>query len=200
MKNLTFLVLLLSVAIVSCNKSDSASAGLSKQLPGRVVFVNTDTLLNNYDYYKDVVKASDSKRFQLETDITNKARNFQNKVAFFQQKIQQGGISQEQAQTTQAQLQQEEQTIMQYRDKSAQDLAQQEAKKTEEILNSIQAFLKEFNTGDKYDMVIGYSKGGGVLYAKEDLDITKAVIEGLNKKYAEEKKSGKVKVDTTKTK
>ncbi len=200
MKNLTFLVLLLSVAIVSCNKSDSASSGLNKQLPGRVVFVNTDTLLNNYDYYKDVVKASDSKRFQLETDITNKARNFQNKVAFFQQKIQQGGISQEQAQTTQAQLQQEEQTIMQYRDKSAQDLAQQEAKKTEEILNSIQAFLKEFNTGDKYDMVIGYSKGGGVLYAKEDLDITKAVIEGLNKKYADEKKSGKIKIDTTKTK
>jgi len=46
-------------------------------------------------------------------------------------------------------------------------------------------------------MVIGYSKGGGVLFAKEDLDITKAVLEGLNKKYADDKKSGKVKADTT---
>jgi outer membrane protein len=49
-------------------------------------------------------------------------------------------------------------------------------------------------------MVIGYSKGGGVLFAKEDLDITKAVLEGLNKKYADDKKSGKVKADTTASK
>ena len=60
--------------------------------------------------------------------------------------------------------------------------------------------MKEFNAGDKFDMVIGYSKGGGVLYAKEDLDITKSVLEGLNKKYADDKKSGKVKVAADSTK
>jgi outer membrane protein len=37
-------------------------------------------------------------------------------------------------------------------------------------------------------MVIGYSKGGGVLYAKEDLDITQDVLKGLNEEY---KSSGK---------
>jgi len=167
---------------------------------GRIVYVNTDTLLNQYDYYKDVVKSSENKRFRLETDIANKAKNFQNKVAFFQQKVQQGGMTQEQGQTAQAQLQQEEQSIMAYRDKAAQDLAKEDGKKTEDVLNNIQAFLKEFNAGDKYDMVIGYSKGGGVLFAKEDLDITKAVLEGLKKKYADEKKSGKVKVDKTESK
>jgi outer membrane protein len=105
-----------------------------------------------------------------------------------------------QGQTAQAQLQQEEQSIMAYRDKAAQDLAKEDGKKTEDVLNNIQAFLKEFNAGDKYDMVIGYSKGGGVLYAKEDLDITKSVLVGLNKKYTEDKKSGKVKADTTASK
>lgn len=192
MKNLLIVVLLLSVIAWGCDKSTSTSASSGKQVAGRIVYVNTDTLLNQYDYYKDVVKSSENKRFRLETDIANKAKNFQNKVAFFQQKVQQGGLTQEQGQTAQAQLQQEEQAIVAYRDKSAQDLAKEDAKKTEDILNNIQAFLKEFNAGDKYDMVIGYSKGGGVLYAKEDLDITKAVLEGLNKKYAEDKKSGKV--------
>jgi outer membrane protein len=197
MKNFSFVVLLLSVIIWGCDKSASTTSSSSKQVAGRIVFVNTDTLLNQYDYYKDVAKASENKRFRLETDISNKAKNFQNKVAFFQQKVQQGGMTQEQGQTAQAQLQQEEQSIMAYRDKAAQDLGKEEAKHTEEILNNIQDFLKTFNAGDKYDMVIGYSKGGGVLYAKEDLDITKSVLEGLNKKYADDKKSGKVKADTT---
>lgn len=197
MKNFSFVVLLLSVIIWGCDKSASTTTASGKQVAGRIVFVNTDTLLNQYDYYKDVAKASENKRFRLETDIANKAKNFQNKVAFFQQKVQQGGMTQEQGQTAQAQLQQEEQTIMAFRDKAAQDLGKEEAKHTEEILNNIQDFLKTFNAGDKYDMVIGYSKGGGVLYAKEDLDITKSVLEGLNKKYADDKKSGKVKADTT---
>lgn len=197
MKNFSFVVLLLSVVIWGCDKSASTTASSGKQVAGRIVFVNTDTLLNQYDYYKDVAKASENKRFRLETDISNKAKNFQNKVAFFQQKVQQGGMTQEQGQTAQAQLQQEEQSIMAFRDKAAQDLGKEEAKQTEEILNNIQDFLKTFNAGDKYDMVIGYSKGGGVLYAKEDLDITKSVLEGLNKKYADDKKSGKVKADTT---
>ncbi|CAH0997401.1 hypothetical protein EMA8858_03533 [Emticicia aquatica] len=197
MKNFSIVVLLLSTIIWGCDKSASTATSGGKQVAGRIVFVNTDTLLSQYDYYKDVIKSSENKRFRLETDISNKAKNFQNKVAFFQQKVQQGGLTQEQGQTAQAQLQQEEQAIMAFRDKSAQDLAKEDAKKTEDILNNIQAFLKEFNAGDKYDMVIGYSKGGGVLFAKEDLDITNAVLEGLNKKYAEDKKSGKVATDTT---
>ena len=200
MKNFSLVVLLLSTIIWGCDKSASTSTAGGKQVAGRIVYVNTDTLLNQYDYYKDIVKSSENKRFRLETDISNKAKNFQNKVAFFQQKVQQGGMTQEQGQTAQAQLQQEEQSIMAYRDKAAQDLQKEDAKKTEDVLNNIQAFLKEFNAGDKYDMVIGYSKGGGVLFAKEDLDITKSVLEGLNKKYADDKKSGKVKADTTASK
>lgn len=193
MKKLSVFVLLVSLIAWGCDKSASTSTTASgKQVSGRIVYVNTDTLLNKYDYYKDIIKASENKRFQLENDLQNKARTFQNKVAFFQQRAQQGHMTQEQAQTTQMQLQQEEQNLMAYRDKNAQVLAQEEGKKTEDILNKIHDYLKEFNAGDKYDMVIGYSKGGGVLFAKEDLDITKQVLEGLNKKYAEDKKNGKI--------
>jgi outer membrane protein len=200
MKKLSVFVLLVSLIAWGCDKSASTSTTAGgKQAAGRIVYVNTDTLLNKYDYYKDIIKASENKRFQLENDLQNKARTFQNKVAFFQQRAQQGHMTQEQAQTTQMQLQQEEQNLMAYRDKNAQVLAQEEAKKTEDILNKIHDYLKEFNAGDKYDMVIGYSKGGGVLYAKEDLDITKQVLEGLNKKYAEDKKSGKITIEKDST-
>jgi outer membrane protein len=182
MKKIIALLLTTSVAFVSCkeNASSDKSAG---QPSGRIVFVNTDTLLNNYDYYKDVIKEFENKSFALENDLAKRGQSFQNEVALFQRRAQAGGMTEEQARTTQAALQKKEQDIMLFRDNAAGNLQQEQAKKTEELLNKIQEYLKKYNAADKYDMVIGYSKGGGVLYAKEDLDITQTVLKGLNEDY-----------------
>jgi outer membrane protein len=190
MKKLSIVILLAAMAAWSCNKDNNSASNATTgaKSASRIVYVNTDTLLNKYDYYKDIVKEFEQKRFQLQNELGNKAKSFQNEVALFQNKAQQGGMTQEQLQTTQMQLQQKEQNIMAYRDKAGQDLSIQEAKKTDELLTKIQEYLKKYNSDSKYDMVIGYSKGGGVLYAKEDLDITKQVLEGLNKEYTETKK------------
>lgn len=182
MKKITVLFLALSVALLSCDKkSDSSSS--TKQPSGRIVYVNTDTLLNNYEYYKDVVKEFENKRFALENDLQKRSQSFQNEVALFQKRAQAGGMSEDQAKTTQMQLQKKEQDIMMFRDNAAGNLQEEQAKKTDQLLSNIQDYLRKYNKSDKYDMVIGYSKGGGVLYAKEDLDITEDVLKGLNEEY-----------------
>ena len=195
MKKITLLVLGLAVATVACNK-DAGTDAAKAQPAGRIVYVNTDTLLNNYDYYKDVVKEFQNKQFQLENELQRKGQSFQNEVALFQRRVQAGGMSQEQAQTTQQQLAQKEQNLMMYRDNAANNLAVEQGQKTDELLTKIQEYLAKYNSGDKYDMVIGYSKGGGVLYAKEDLDITQDVLKGLNEDYAKTKKPAS-KADST---
>jgi outer membrane protein len=177
-----FILAFAAITLAACNKE--GNTGSSTQSAGRIVYVNTDTLLNNYEFYKDVVKEFEKKRFELENDISKKGQSFQNKVALFQKRIQAGGMSQSQAETTQQQLQKEEQDIMMYRDNAAASLGQEQASKTDEMLSNIQDYLGKYNAGDKYDMVIGYSKGGGVLYAKENLDITAEVLKGLNEEYA----------------
>lgn len=182
MKKISLLFLGLSMAILGCDKAagDSKTGG---QPSGRIVYVNTDTLLNNYEYYKDVVKEFDSKRFALENDLAKRTQSFQNEVALFQRRAQAGGMSEEQGKSTQMALQQKEQDIMQFRDNAAGNLQLEQGKKTDELLTNIQNYLKKYNSGNKFDMVIGYSKGGGVLYAKEDLDITQEVLKGLNEEY-----------------
>ncbi len=195
MKKISVLFLGLAVAAFSCNKSAEKGSASSGQPSGRIVYVNTDTLLNNYEYYKDVVKEFENKRFSLENELQRRGQSFQNEVALFQRRIQAGGMTQEQAQTTQLQLQKKEQDIMLYRDNAANNLGVEQAKKTDELLNNIQEYLKNYNKSDSYDMVIGYSKGGGVLYAKEDLDITQEVLKGLNEEYSKNK--GKIKADST---
>ena len=190
MKNLSLIWnALLTLAVVFLTyahfkgRETSPAAAATKSGGGNIVYVNTDSLLTKYDYYRDVTKGLDQQEFKLQNDLAGKERSLQNEAAFFQQKAQQGGMTEEQAQTTYAQLQKKGADLQKAGQMEAQKLMADRSKKTEELLLKIQSFLKEFNKENPYEMVIGYSKGGGVLYANEKLDITAKVIDGLNKEY-----------------
>ena len=157
-------------------------AGTTKSAPVRkTVYVNVDSLLTNYDYFKDTRKVLESKRFQLDNELNNKGRSLQNEVAFFQQRAQ--TMTMEQGRATEAALQKKQQDLMAYRDRAVQQLAEEEQKKNEELYNLIYDYLRKMNKQNQYDFVMGYSKGGGILYADSTLDATKTIIAGLNKDY-----------------
>lgn len=145
------------------------------------VYVNVDSLLTKYEFFKDTQKVLESKRFQLENDLATKGRNLQNKAAFFQQKA--PTMTMEQGRATEAALQKEQQDILQYRERAAQVLALEEQKKNEELYNKIYEYLKKYNAQNKYEFVLGYTKGGGILFADTDNDVTKKVLDGLNQEY-----------------
>lgn len=202
MKQLLALAAFAAIITVSCkdNANNATSTTPTNAAASRIVYVNTDTLLNNYDYYKDVVKEFENKRFAAENELKRRSESFQNEVALFQRQVQAGGMSQQQGQTKQQQLAQKEQEILMYRDNTANSLAEEQAAKTDELISNIQDYLKKYNEDDRYDMVIGYSKGGGVLYAKDQMNITDEVLKGLNAEYAKKKNSGKTTTDSTATK
>jgi outer membrane protein len=137
--------------------------------------------LTKYDYFKDTQKVLESKRFQLENDLATKGRNLQNKVAFFQQRA--ATMTQEQGRATEASLQKEQQDIMAYRERAAQNLAVEEQNKNKELYDQIYDYLKKINGQNKYEFVLGYTKGGGILFADPTADRTTPVLTGLNKEY-----------------
>ncbi|MBD2699660.1 OmpH family outer membrane protein [Spirosoma sp. BT702] len=146
-----------------------------------IVYVNVDSLLTRYEYFKDTQKVLESKRFQLENDLAAKGRNLQNKVAFFQQRA--PTMTQEQGRATEASLQKEQQDILAYRERAAQNLALEEQTKNKELYDQIYDYLKKINAQNKYEFVLGYTKGGGILFADQSADRTKTVLDGLNKEY-----------------
>ena len=146
-----------------------------------IVYVNVDSLLTKYDYFKDTQKVLESKRFQLENDLANRGRNLQNKVAFFQQRA--ATMTQEQGRATEASLQKEQQDILAYRERAAQNLAGEEQAKNKQLYDQIFDYLKKINGTNKYEFVLGYTKGGGILFADPSGDRTTVVLDGLNKEY-----------------
>lgn len=194
------IVLSLAVAVLfflhfsSKSSTEPGAAADGAVVAGRrTVYVQVDSLLKNYDFFKDTRKELENKNFQLENELTTKGRSLQNEVAFFQQKAQ--TMTPEQARSTEAQLMKKQQDLMAYRDQSAQALGQEEAKKNEELYKNIRAYIEKYNKENGYEYVLGYSLGGGILFANPSLDVTKKIIDGLNKEY---KSSGKpAAADTT---
>jgi outer membrane protein len=128
----------------------------------------------------------ENKRFQLDNDLTTRGRSLENEISFFQQKAQ--TMTLDQARNTEAQLMKKQQDFVQYRDRAAQTLAQEEADKNEELYNQIYQYLEKYNSDNNYEFVLGYTRGGGILFADSTLDVTQKVLDGLNKSYADNSK------------
>jgi outer membrane protein len=192
-------VLSLAVAVLfflHFSNKPSADAGVAADggvVAGRrTVYVQVDSLLKNYEFFKDTRKELENKNFQLENELTTKGRSLQNEVQFFQQRAQ--TMTPEQARSTEAQLMKKQQDLVAYRDQSAQALGQEEAKKNEELYKNIRSYIEKYNKENGFEYVLGYSLGGGILFANPSLDVTQKILDGLNKEY---KGSGTAKADST---
>ena len=149
--------------------------------PSSIVFVNSDSLLNSFEYFKQTKSRAEENRGKLEAELNAKAQELQGEVNAYQQKA--PTMTPEQRQKTEEKLVAKQQQLMQNKEEMVGQLTQQEQKMNEELYSKIATYLKKYAAGGTYDFVLGYSKGGGVLYANDSLDITSTVIKGLNQEY-----------------
>lgn len=151
-----------------------------------IVYVNFDTLLNNYDMFFDLQKKFLEKQQSLESDLTRSSRSYENQVVDFQDKVQKGLVTRSQAQQLELELTQLQQELMQQRDQYSQELMEEEQVMNRQLQHSIYDYLEEYNRDHDYHYILSHSFGGPFLYTDENLNITRDVIEGLNKKYQED--------------
>lgn len=186
--------LALSAGLFSCNKENTketaapttTSAG---SMDGKkIVFVNTDSLLTNYQFYKDAQKEFENKGYRLQVDLGQRERALQTEGAAIQQRAQ--AMSQAELQAADLMLRKKAGELQKYSQERQAALAQDQAKKQEELYTNIREYIKKHNADNKYEFVLGYSKnGGGILYADDAVDVTKKIVDGLNAEYADKKKS-----------
>ncbi len=149
-----------------------------------IVYVNTDSLLAHYDMYTELSAQFQEKSSKAEANINSRGRNLQNEVNKYQDNMNKGLVTRTQALTIENDLQTKQQSFMQYREQLVNELAEEEQVMMNRIHYSILDYLKEFNADKRYGLILSTSTGGPVLDADPSLDITPAVIEGINKYYA----------------
>ena len=206
MKNLSIVlnvVLLIAVAVLYIlyfsNKSDISSGNTQSVAVGeggdvRIAYVNSDTLLKNYQYFKDLSDRLDAKRQKLEKELQNRAQGLQNEIANFQRTAQ--SMTMNQARAVEEDLMKRQQNLYAYQDNLRQQLVQEEAVLNDSLYTRVSDFLKEYGKENNLEVVLTYTRGSGVLFAHDNLNITSDVLNGLNEQYKKEPKAA-AKADTT---
>lgn len=161
-----------------------------------IAIVNTDSILKHYTL---AVEASDKLQTKYEEsmvqlDTRAKAfqkeyESFQQDVLNFQRKVEAGAfLSRERAESEQTRLQKKEQQLMakqqdleNLRQKLSNDFMTQQTELTQQLQDSVQAYLREMNADGHYHLILN----DAVLMNKTaGYDITDEVIEALNARYA----------------
>jgi outer membrane protein len=173
--------------------AEEEAASASMGLPN-IAYVNSDTLLEHYDFFKDKRVELEEKQKKLESEFQNRARGLENEIANFQQTA--NNMTMAQAKAVEEDLMRKRQNLMQYQQTLAGQLQQSEAEVSEALYDNLAQYLQEYGKEKDFKLVLTYTKGSGVLYASDSLDITQQVIAGLNEKY--KNPAGTLPTDTTK--
>ena len=191
--NLTKLTaaLVMAAVVISCNKEQPKGAATTASTTDKkselIVYVNSDSLLNNYEYFKTIKDKFQTKSKKAQSDLTSKGTAFQREVAAYQQNA--ANLSAEQRAATEERLARKQQELQTFNQNAGNALANEEAAENEKLYNKVSEFLKKHAKAKGYKMVLTYSKSNPtVLFADESLDVTKEVVEGLNAEFKKEKK------------
>lgn len=184
----------MAAAMVACNNQQkpatTAGAETTEAAKAEIVYVNSDSLLANYDYFKDVRTRLQGKSKKAEQDLQAKAGAFQKEVAQYQQAA--AGMSAQQRAATEQRLSQKQQQLAAQNQNAGNELATEEGEEMKKIYDQVESYLKDLSKEQGYKMVLTYSRGNSaILYSDSTLDITSSVVKGLNEQYKKEKEQPK---------
>ncbi len=193
MKNLSIVLNVILIAAVAylfyvhfSGNTKVAEIGDSSEMPiafdeVSIAYVNSDSLLSNYKLTEEIANTLAEKQGKLEREYQNRAEGLQNEINDFQRTA--SNLTVAQGKALEENLMKKQQNLMRYQENLSTQLRQEEAKLNEELYDNVSEFLKDFGKKNDLQLVLTYSRGSGVLYANEGLDISTQVIEGLNKAY-----------------
>lgn len=148
-------------------------------------YVNSDTVTANYLFSKQLNADLMAKQSSAE----NKLRKEAEKLQADAQKFQQGApiMGREELERTQAELMQRQEELQKMEYDLSQRLQEKGYKANYDYVMTTDKYLQKIGKELGYDYIFGYRTGDLVMYANPEFDITRHVIEMLNKEYNADK-------------
>ncbi len=186
-------VLLIAVAVLYYFhfKEHKGGSAMSSDDKSTIVYINSETLTDNYKLYIQKREELQKEQEGIREMLHNESANLQKQAEHYQNNA--GVMSKVERDNTEKKLAQAQQELYMKRDSLTSRLEDKKDKLNEQIYDHLTTYIKEYlkDKGKNYHFVLGYQKGGGIVYANESLDITKEILDGLNKEYDKENPLGK---------
>jgi outer membrane protein len=195
MKNLSVVlnaVLVVAVAVLfvlffsnnKSNKTEVAASETGVAQKGDIVYIQIDSLINNYDMFNDLRSELESKATKIQNDLNKKSRAFENDAKDFEEKLNKGLLTRSQAESMQASLLQRQQELQNYTQQKQMEMAEEETVMVNKVMDSIKTYVKKYNETHQYALILTTSATTQVVMeGNVSLDITQDVLAGLNEEY-----------------
>jgi len=199
MKGLLACVMTSAVCFTSCDSKKTATVKTESQPSkvestttgsheGRVAYVDMDTLQAKYLYLKNGKESLEKESAALEAELGRMQQNLQSEAISFQKKAQAGEYkTQAEGEAAQGKLQKLQHALEERKQSMGAALMKKSDAFTKDLQERLDKYLLKYNADKHFDYILQYQKGGTILFANPELDITNDVANGMN----EEDKAGK---------
>lgn len=145
----------------------------------RIVYVNNDTLYDNFEMFKKLNHAFEEKKDSIQNYLKQRSMSLERDVTRYQQEAQ--SMTDQQRKEREEQLTNVQQGLVEMRNKILDQLGDEEKLLADSIQKKIDAFISVYSAEKGYTYILGYQRGSLIHYADSAFDITREVLEGLNK-------------------
>jgi outer membrane protein len=161
----------------------AADGALPSLLP--VAYVNMDSLLQSYNYYKDLNEIIVRKEENARASVNQQGSQLQSEIQDFERKINNNAfLTRERAEQEQQRLLKKRQELEALDNRLTQELMTEHQKLLEQLRDSLSTQLKIFNQDKKYQIIFSNISSDNILLADDIYDITNELIIYLNKNYS----------------
>ena len=178
--------------------TDEAVEATAKE--GAIVWYDLDRVINEYDMANDLRSVVETKIQSIPEEINRRGNKLQSDANKFQSDLNKGVLVRSVAEQRNQKLLDQQNSFNNYAAQKEQEMAEEQQVMMNQIADAIKTFIDKFNEEHKYAMIIatqGALLPTPVSCGDPDLDITDALLEGLNSEYVKNK--GKSEATTTTT-
>lgn len=167
--------------VSTAQSTSGESTAVSK---GDIVYINLDTLVNQFDMYNDLRSELQGKFSAIENDLNKQGRALQNDIQSFQEKMQKGLLTRSQAESMNNDLAQRDQDLRNLTIQKQNEIQEEESVMYNKVMDAITTYVAKYNQEKQYSLILTTTAATTtVINGSEALDITQEILEGLNSEY-----------------
>jgi outer membrane protein len=146
----------------------------------RIRYVNNEKLMSEYKGVQNVQKEIEIDAKNIKGKIDSLYINFEAEIKNFEKN--RPNLSAKEVELSQQLLNNKEEQINNRRSSLEQQLQKIQGAKLEPVLAALDNIVKEYSKSNKFDIVLGVSANGSMLYAEDAYNITDDLIKYANSK------------------
>lgn len=173
-ESIVALLIIVSLALGAANLYQNLTAP-------KVGFVKSQELIYGYLGTQEAQKSFSAKREALKANVDSLKSELENSVRIYNTTF--NTYSQEEQRDKKQNLQFQQDQFLQYAQSVETKIEQEDKLMMEGILNQVNSYIEEYGQEKGYDLILGSTTSGNILYGLPKHDVTEDLLNRLNKSY-----------------